>query len=171
MSDEWKHDGPSLGADGKIVGAPGRTPEPATQVPEEKLELDTSRMHRSDGTWVEPAAYREDVSAHRRRATAIKAIAILAVLGVAAAVAFVRIPFLHAIRLQGAAKPLLVMSTPSGAAVRINGAVVGTTPFAADNRYVGKVTVSVTLEGYEPFTESFEGGREVEVAATLRKKK
>lgn len=170
-SGEWQHDGPSLDESGKLVGKKAPTPEPKFEPVEEKLELDTSRMHKSDGTYVEPAAYREDVADHRKRRLAAKIIAVLAVLGIAAGVAFWRIPALHAFKLQGAARPVLVVSNPSGAVVRINGTVVGATPFAADNRYIGKVTVNLTLEGYEPFTETFEGGRDVQVSALLKKKR
>jgi hypothetical protein len=49
---------------------------------------------------------------------------------------------------------LSVTSTPTGAAVTVDGASIGTTPISAYELTVGTKSVSLTLEGYETATQS-----------------
>lgn len=65
---------------------------------------------------------------------------------------------------------LLVTSEPSGATVRVENVVVGTTPWAGDNVWKGTVTVTVTHEGYRTWTATFKGGGPRKLEARLRSK-
>jgi eukaryotic-like serine/threonine-protein kinase len=66
---------------------------------------------------------------------------------------------------------ITVTSEPSGAAVNVEGAPVGTTPWAADNIWArGPVNVSLTLPGYRPWTGTFPGGRPARLEARLLKR-
>ena len=65
----------------------------------------------------------------------------------------------------------MVNSTPDGATVLVDGKAIGKTPYAGDNLWKGKIRLELRLEGYEPFRDTFEGGRDAHVAATLRVKK
>ncbi len=65
---------------------------------------------------------------------------------------------------------VVVRTTPPGATVRINGSERGLTPCEVENVPAGDVVVEASLEGYEPFTETFElSARQTrEIAATLK---
>jgi len=62
-----------------------------------------------------------------------------------------------------------VISTPSGALVKIDGTGVGQTPLMNHSLRAGKHQVEVVKEGYEPWTESISvGKRKARVDAQLR---
>lgn len=66
---------------------------------------------------------------------------------------------------------LMVLSTPSGATVRVQGKVVGQTPLALDNHWTGaEVPVVVELAGYRPWRGSIQGGEAAHVNAELRRR-
>ena len=74
---------------------------------------------------------------------------------------------------QGMAAPvLLVSSEPSGATVRVDGVVKGTTPLALDNHYAPgrEVRVELTLRGHRPWSGTFRGGEAATLDAQLRRR-
>jgi hypothetical protein len=174
--EDFHHSGPTMDSEGRLVGKPAAPAgEGAFEPPKEQaasLELDTSRMRKGPSDWAEPAPYRDDVSGgSKRRVLRVLSLAVAA-LGAAAVAAFMLMPSLqHALPFKlptGPSRSLLITSEPSGADVRIDGSKVGQTPFAQDNRFNGKVQLELRLEGYEPFRDTFSGGRDVHIAATLR---
>jgi hypothetical protein len=177
---EWQGSGPSLDASGNLVGgqkakgAPGADAFAPPETKDEKLELDTARMHKGPNEWSEPAPYRDDHAVAQQRRRRLLLAGGIAALGLAAVVAFMTMPKLQRLlpwKLPGAtAGSMLITSEPSGAEVRISGVVAGQTPFAADNRFVGRAPLELRLEGYEPFKDVIQGGRDVHIAATLHKK-
>lgn len=67
---------------------------------------------------------------------------------------------------------LQVVSVPAGANVVVGGAVVGQTPYFADNRWgPGPVAFELTLPGYRTWRGSFPGGVEAKVEVALGKPK
>jgi hypothetical protein len=125
--------------------------------------------------WSEPAPYRDDPGSGRSRRTGLKVVAALLVLGLLAAAAFMFMPTLQrklplALPTR-AAGSLMVMSEPDGAQVFIDGQRAGVTPFAVDNRWVGRVKLELRLDGYEVFRDTFDGGKDAHIAATLKKKR
>ncbi len=177
-SGEWPLKGPALDESGKLVGQKPAVPAPRPSLSapkrEEPLELDLSKKVPPSGAWSEPAPYRDDYKAPLKRIAALKAAAALAALALVALGVFMLFP-----RLQrdipwrlpgGASRSLLITSDPSGADVRINGGVVGQTPFAADNHWVGHVQVEVRMEGFDVFRDTFEGSHETHIVAKLKKK-
>lgn len=74
--------------------------------------------------------------------------------------------------LQAELAPLIIDSEPPGATVFVNGTELGQTPLAMENSYPAgkKARVRLVLRGYRPWTGSFEGGREVTLRATLRRR-
>ena len=64
---------------------------------------------------------------------------------------------------------VLITSEPPGAAVRIGGQVVGTTPYAASNVWVGPVPVELRLPGHVTARATFQGGTEQRVAVKLKR--
>jgi len=68
-----------------------------------------------------------------------------------------------------APKPMVVMSTPSGATLKIDGTRVGETPWAGDNHWHGAgVPYELSAEGYVPLKGTFEGDRELTLDVTLK---
>lgn len=70
-----------------------------------------------------------------------------------------------------AAGLLSVTSSPSGAAVMVEGKEVGRTPYFSDNRWGGSVAIEVSAPGYRKWSGTFEGGRDAKVEVTLARKK
>lgn len=68
-------------------------------------------------------------------------------------------------------KAMVVMSNPSGATLKIDGAVVGTTPWAGDNHWQGGgVAYELSAEGYVTLKGRFEGEKELTLDLELRRK-
>jgi len=66
---------------------------------------------------------------------------------------------------------VLITSEPPGAVVRIEGAEVGTTPWAADNAWgPGAVRVEVSRPGYRTWTGTFGGGAPARLEVRLQKR-
>jgi hypothetical protein len=172
---EWLGDRPALDAAGRVTqrAEPAAPPASVFEPPrmrDEELEL-ARPARKPPGEWSEPAPYRDDVG-KRGPSKALIAVIVLAVAGALAAGAFMFFPTLQR-KLPLPSTPtraLLVTSTPEGATVLVEGKVVGTTPLAADNRWRGKLKLEMRLEGYEPFRDTFEGGKDQHIAATLKKK-
>ncbi len=64
---------------------------------------------------------------------------------------------------------LKVTSSPMGATVKLDGKVLGTTPFMSNEVLTGNRTLALELKGYNPYTKelSIVKGKTTEVAATL----
>jgi hypothetical protein len=177
-SGEWLNAGNQLDASGRVVGPGGplARPSPSAFGPkkpkDEALELARPVERRAPNAWAEPAPYRDEVRRPRGRAVLYLVLA-LAVLGGAAVGAFMFIPNLQRkipFDLPRASHALLITSTPDGATVVIEGKEIGTTPYAGDNRWAGRVRVELRLEGFEPFKDTFAGGKDQSIAATLKRK-
>ena len=176
-SGEWHAGRPQLDASGRVHGGAGDrapAPPPAAFGPpkphDEELEL--ARPPRKPGAWSDPAPYRDDVG-KRGVNKGLVAVLALALLGAGTVATFMFFPTLQR-RLplpRASAEALVVTSSPAGATVLVEGKVVGTTPYAGDNRWVGKVKLELRLEGYETFRDTIEGGRDQSVSAGLKKKK
>jgi len=69
----------------------------------------------------------------------------------------------------GASAALVVDSDPPGAEIRIEGRLVGVTPWAGDNGWRGEVMVELTKPGYQPWRGIFTGGHDTNLHATLRR--
>ncbi len=180
---EWKEPSRSLDTDGRVVGdAPPRRAEPAppnAPVQPDKsgrphlsalatgdLELVRSREAR---IYQEPEAYREDVpTAPKSRKASLVVVAVLALLGIGGLAAFMFSPRLAARVNAHAPRGVLVVSTtPSGAELWLAGNKVGRTPWAADNRFVGKTKYEVRAKGYKTAKGTFEGGAEARIDVEL----
>lgn len=177
-SGEWLTDRKALDASGRVIDqkpAPRASPSrfgPPKEMTDEELQL--ARPPRRPATeWSAPAPYRPD--AGKKRGAGLIAVLVLIVLAGGTAAAFMLFPTLQRklpFDLPAmSARSLLITSSPGGAAVLIEGQSVGVTPYAADNRWKGRPKVELRLEGYETFRDTFEGGKEQSLAATLRKKK
>lgn len=177
--DAWLQTGAQLDADGKVVGqvrrpdvharadelgsaneAPLELAERAPKPPEEPYDAPTYRDEADPGA-----------AGRRRRRAALVAAAFM-VLAIATLVAFGLMPSVQRHvpeQLNGHKPTMLIMSEPSGAAVRIGGKLVGQTPYAADNLYTGTQQLELSLPGYASFKASFEGDSPVQLSATLKK--
>jgi serine/threonine-protein kinase len=161
-ADEWFSNMPALDRDGRLVGpVPAVAERVSPTDPQAPLELDVPAPAPS-GERAEPTPTR----AHPVR------IGRWVALGVAIAVAAGAFALWKKLPLIGAGAPptLLISSSPWGATVRINGAPVGLTPYAADNRWHGRTPVELQLQGYQLYETTFEGGAAVELRATLRRR-
>lgn len=69
----------------------------------------------------------------------------------------------------GPRAPVVITSEPPGATVRVGSDVVGQTPWAGDNVWVGELPVVVELEGFRPWKGSLRGGEETRLDARLKK--
>lgn len=174
-SGEWLAGRPQLDASGRVIDRQqaGGAPPPAAFEPPKmsEAELQLARAPRKPGTWVDAAPYRDDPG-RRGPSRALAAVIVLAVLGAGAVAAFMLFPTLQR-KLPlpvTPAKALVVSSTPEGAQVVVEGAVIGTTPYAGDNRWKGRPKLELRLPGYDTFRDSFEGGKDQSIAATLKKK-
>jgi serine/threonine protein kinase len=184
----WLNNRTSLDASGKVVHrtapaaaaeAPGPIELEAGPEQPEALELAFDPVQRrATSPYEAPAgSYRENVAIWKeRRDVAVKWFLGIAVLGALATAAFIFIPNLqHLLPLPQGANPgpgaLTINSEPSGASVRINGTVMGQTPFGANNVWKGHVQLELFLAGYESYFDSFEGGQQARISATLKKKR
>lgn len=66
---------------------------------------------------------------------------------------------------------VVVTSTPSGATVRIDGAVMGTTPWGGDHRGAAPFVLEVSAPGYLTFRQTLPPGEATSVSATLQRKR
>lgn len=69
----------------------------------------------------------------------------------------------------GEKRPVIISSEPAGATVRIAGQVVGVTPWAGDNLWVGDAPVVLELPGFKDWKGTLKGGEEVHLNARLTK--
>lgn len=176
-SGEWLAGRPQLDASGRVVDRQrGDGPPPPSSFEPPKMsddELQLARAPRRPGAgWTEPGSYRDDVG-KKRISKGVVAVVLLAVLGGGALLAFIMFPTLQRnlpIPITPA-QALVVTSTPEGATVLIEGKAVGVTPYAADNRWGGKPRLELRFDGYEPYRDTFTGGKDQSIAATLRKKR
>jgi hypothetical protein len=178
LEGEWNAPSQSLDTDGKVVGekppAP-KTSAPAPNAPVQRdergrpklealstgdLELvrDPSDRH---AVYVEPEPYRDEVpTAARSRRAAMVAVLALAVAGALGFFALYKSPRLTS---------LLGARTPRGAELWLAGTKVGTTPWAVDNRYVGKTPYELRFKGYRPSKGTFMGGEETHLDVEMEK--
>ncbi len=64
---------------------------------------------------------------------------------------------------------ITITSQPNGAAVTVEGHLVGVTPWAVDNTWApGPVKVGVTMPGYRPWSGTFAGGVPARLEARLQ---
>jgi hypothetical protein len=66
--------------------------------------------------------------------------------------------------------PMVIMSEPSGAVVRVSGREVGVTPWAGENSSIGSIEVELSAPGYAPYRRRYEGRTEVHLEARLRRR-
>jgi PEGA domain len=181
---EWKAPTRGLDAEGRMVGLkqpPARTmSNPNAQVqPEDPsglprlsalttgdLELARDPSQRP-GQVYEEQVYRDEAGPRSRKKAIIAVVALVAL-------AVGGFAFLYASpRLQATVNahtpkgPLVVSSDPSGAELWLAGNKVGTTPWAADNRFVGKTTYEVRMKGFKAKKGTFLGGGEVHLDVAL----
>lgn len=159
---------PSLAADGTLT----RPVDPHASAAPVELEKDVvielvERAPRPAS--VEPAAYRP--VARRSRRLPWLAVGALAVAAVAVVLAFWKFPSLQrslpALLPIGQRSTILFQTQPSGATLRIEGTVVGTTPFAADHLFGADARWSVTLAGHRAVTGRFNGDADQRVTLKL----
>lgn len=170
--DEPKFDGPSLDTEGNLDRR-FRAVEPSDfKPPEETFELETRERIKPQAE-IPPAPAPPD----RTRRGALKLVLGLlavAVLGLVGLLVFKpRIPIPHGVTpsflgLSSANGQLIVTSTPSGANVTIGDSVVGTTPWAVDNRWDGDIKVRITARGYKTWEGTFTGGVDQTLNAELQ---
>lgn len=191
MSADWKPmAGAELDASGRLVrsGGPRRSreaPDPATPPPPEEVELATDTSQYWQPPPMEPPKPFDPTPAYEplpgryqapRRGVPVKLLAVVALLlGAGGAYLYfspermrVRLPSLGTVPQQAI---LLITSEPDGARVKINGQVVGTTPYSQDNIYPedAELKVEVSLRGYKPWTGTFRGGQSATLEAQLRR--
>ncbi len=181
-SDPFHPNGPALDVDGKLVNRLARVEPPQAPGPseaEEPLELPEPQPKRYEAS---TDAYREAPPVAPSRRTAWWVFGAVLVLGGALLTAVLKVPlsswpppvraffgcnaFLDGLA-HGDRASVVVTSEPSGATVRIAGAVVGTTPWAGDNLW-GDTTVSVELPGHATFSAPIKAYTDATIDARLR---
>jgi PEGA domain len=65
---------------------------------------------------------------------------------------------------------LVIVSEPPGATISIGSQVVGTTPWAGDNIWVGTQKVTLTHEGFRDASRSFQGQRDSTLNVPMEKR-
>ena len=178
----WKPPERQLRADGRMTGDHTLPPpDPVAVAPEpggdglptlEALttgELQLDRQKSAPAQYVAPGPYRPAVG-ERRPWTVVVA---LLGLGIGALALFALKPGLqHELPVPAGTKPtVMIFSDPDGATVRIAEAVVGVTPFAADNLWSGEVKFEVSAPGRQSKHGTFAGGRDFQVNLALPKQK
>lgn len=177
--DDELFSGPTLGADGRLEkrteGIELNTFAPVAAT-EEPIELARSTIPPSEEILPEPPP-----APLARRSNALKIIVGAAVIGVlvlAGALIFKPdLPLPEGVRdsnlfhqMNVARGQVIIMSEPMGAKVFIGDSLVGTTPYAADNRWVGDVPVRLEARGLAPFVTSFQGGKDQTLEVDLKKR-
>lgn len=175
-------EGPALDVDGRLVNGP-LPPQPLPPpgfLPSEEPPLELPEL---PPRRYEPVAdaYREEPppppNPRRRVAIAVFVAALVVGLGLLA-MSLVLPPSSWSSGLErlevsgavGAAAPTVVVtSEPDGASVRIDGRLVGTTPWASDNLW-GDTTIAVERPGYVTFTAPLKARANVRVDAQLRRR-
>jgi hypothetical protein len=177
--------GPSMGADGRLerfqrMEAP--VPIVSSPRPDEPIELADVGPKKPEER-IENFRDLPRTRAERSRSGALKVVIALLVLAVVAGVALVvikprldlptpdgvRDPTLLDQLNVGERSPIIISSVPTGAKVIIAGETVGETPWAADNRWVGRVKVRLQAPGYKPWDGEFDGDRPVTLDVKLKR--
>jgi hypothetical protein len=182
---EWKAPARSLDAEGRVVGLKPPAPRNSLEQPAAPeadpsglprlsalntgdLELARDPTQRPPSTWEDPLPYRDQPM--RSRKGAMIAVVVLVLLGAGGFFALYQSPRLTATLNAHTPKgPLVISSDPSGAELWLAGSKVGTTPWAADNRYVGKTTYEVRARGNKTKRGTFMGGVETHLDVELEK--
>jgi len=177
-----EHEGPALDIDGRLVNGP-LPPQPLPPpgfLPSEEPPLELPEL---PPRRYEPLAdaYREEPppppNPRRRVAIAVFAAALVVGLGLLAASLVLPasswssgLERLEVSEVVGRPSPTVVVtSEPDGANVRIDGQLVGTTPWASDNLW-GDTTIAVERPGYVTFTAPLKARANVRVDAQLRRR-
>ncbi len=172
-------DGPSLDIDGRLEQRIGGV-EPLAPKPEDFAPpvLPSPELEVRDRPKPPKPVMIDDVP---RSTWAIKLVVALFVVGIATFVLVLKfrptiaVPEgVHPSRFvdsfgQAAAGHVLITSSPSGAAVSINGEQLGVTPWAADNRWSGEVKVTLSARGYKVWAGTFAGGSTQTLDVQLKK--
>jgi hypothetical protein len=177
--DDELFSGPTLGADGRLENAttpvdPNEYPA-QQQVSDAPIELARSTIPHTEEVLPEPPP------PPPRRSIALKVIIGALVLGVAVLGGALwlkpSIPLPDGVRdsslfhqLSIAKGQVIIMSEPMGAKVFIGDSQVGTTPWAADNRWSGDVPVRLEAKGFATFTTTFQGGKDQTLEVDLKKR-
>lgn len=177
--------GPSLGADGRMERFD--KVEPAVPV--------ASQARSQKPLELEPVApppiqarvdrYRDelDTRAQRSRSAALKFVIALLVIAIGGAAVLIvvkpklTLPSPDGVREPsiidqlnvGERSPMIISSTPTGAKVIISGETVGETPWAGDNRWIGKTKLRIYVDGYKPWDGEFDGDRPVTLDIKLKR--
>lgn len=137
-------------------------------------DLELVKRPVSSGTYEEPVYRAPAPPKGRSRKGPVLIIVALLVLAVGALLAAYRFPALgHALPVTLPAPSrhqLVVLSDPEGAKVKVGETVVGETPWAGDNVWTGKTELTLSLPGYAPWKTTINGGDDVTVDATLKKR-
>jgi len=177
--DDGLFSGPTLDADGRIENA--NTPVDPNEYPaappseDAPLELARSTIQPMEELPPEPPP------PPPRRSNALKVIAGALLIGglllVGALVFKPNVPLPDGVRdsdlfhhVTAAKGQVIIMSEPVGATVFIGDSRVGTTPYAADNRWSGDVPVRLEAKGFAPFVTSFQGGKDQTLEVDLKKR-
>jgi hypothetical protein len=178
--------GPQLTREGVVEGKPATAAtEPAPATPpakEEPLEL-VERPPRGDRDFRLDRSYRSQPGPPRRRRwPLVLALPVVAAVGLVAWVVsrpppkVLKRPDLPSLPADVkdalpvlAGPPIVIDSTPSGAAITLpDGMTLGTTPWAGNNPFLTPTTVTLRLSGYRPATLQVPGAKEATLHATLR---
>lgn len=173
--DEPKFDGPSLDSAGNLdrrvqAVEPSAFQTPAA--PPQPLELD-----RSERFVPQPEIEPEPPPPPPKRPSGLKPLLVVLLLAIAGLAAFFifkpRIPLPEGVTPStlgwtSAKGQLIIMSTPAGASITIGDLVVGTTPWAVDNRWDGDIKVRITARGYKTWEGTFTGGVDQTLNAELQ---
>jgi hypothetical protein len=65
---------------------------------------------------------------------------------------------------------LVIVSEPAGATIRIGSQVLGTTPWAGDNIWVGTQKVTLTQDGFRDASKTFQGQRDATLNVAMEKR-
>ncbi len=175
--DDGLFSGPTMGADGRLEkrteGIELNTFAPSAPN-EEPIELDRPAFKPTEELLPEPPPSPPPPKRSIARKVIVGAL-VVGVLVLAGALIFKpNIPLpdsvrdSNVVREMGIAKgQVIIMSEPMGAKVFIADAMVGTTPYAADNRWVGDVPVRLEAKGLAPFVTSFQGGKDQTIEVDL----
>lgn len=168
--------GPTLDADGKLENrfAKVESPAPATDEP---LEL----AERAPKVVEERVEQFREVPRQRRSGALMVVVGAL-VLGLAALAGFMvfkpslpvpdgvhEVPLLRELLGPRELPPLIISSEPSGATISVDGTVLGQTPWAGENRWVGEPKVVLQLNGFRAWEGKLTGGKAQTLDVRLKK--